>query len=868
MHTTTKLRLKLFLGCLFILVVSQAFNGALSLTSLEKLYTRSLVSSFEAVGNDFLLKLQAAVRYGKPLDKFFGIEKALDKAHNDLPELSNVIIALPEGRVVQSQLQEHLDKNLAELLRATLPPGDADDTASHVIQTEKQRHLLFVLQSPEGGAGGYVVFTFPELLIRERVMDVLQQNLAVLGLVTAAAALLLLLGLWFFVGFKGGVQKKRLYAILLICVGGAQLAYSFYNITLFHDRYVEMTSLKTEKLTRLVRKDVEFLLDKGLSIDRLVKIEDRFMDIITKTPEVAYIEILNSQGTTLNLATKQGPVPSEQAPQHPLAGLPQEESFYDIVLPLYQSTDMGLVHKAGLLHVGLDRQIIRAKVREIFLDSLTVTLISLLFVVELLIFFTLSLRRSLAGEDIARKTDPKVALERGRKGVGQGMAPNAADPDAADPDAADPNVAAPDLPERPDRPPRLDCPPPTGQPAAKECADAYMLGRPAAFAFLFMWALPTSFIPLYMKTMYEPMLGLSKDVVLGLPISVEMLCAMIAALISGAVSDRKGWHLPFITGAVFCAGGALLAASAMDGRAFILARAVTGLGYGLSWMAIQSFIFQYSAPDTRARGIANLVAGIVSGQICGTAVGAMLAERLGYAPVFIGSALLAVLPVAFVLLFMRPYLHKPVDIVQRERVRLADVVSLVFNRNYFAILFFSLVPFALCQVGLLLYAAPIYLNEMGVNQSNIGRVLMIYGLSVIYVAPWISRFVDRSSNKKMFIVLGGVIGAAGLMSLYFYSGFLAVMLAVFLMGLSGSLVGSSQSAFALKLAVIQRVGVGKAMSVQRAADKLGQMLGPLVVGAFIASVGIGNGIAIVGVVFFVATLVFLLVASEEKASRH
>lgn len=826
-RTSTLLRLKLLFGSLLILVAAQAFIGGLSLTSLEKLYTRSLVSSFESLGTDFLLKLEAAVRFGKSLDNFFGIDKAMQGVRQNLPELSNIMVALPDGTVVQSMEPHDKGLNLAariEFDTAASPKPDSAGNERTVVRTKGERHLVFRLNDKKGELAGHVVFSFPENLIQQRVKQVLLENIKALVLVTSCAALLLLLGLRFFVGLEGGLQKKRLYVVLLLAVGGAQLAYAFYNINMFRERYVEMTTSKAEKLTSLVREDIEFLLNKGLKVTRLVKIEDRFMEIIRLTPEVDYIEILTPDNHVLNRATRQGARPTKELREQALMMDGDPEGLYDISLPLIRTTDTKQTQKAGAIHVRLDKEVIQAKVREILLDSLTVTLISLLFVVELLLFFMLSLRR---------------ALNAGMAGVSPPRNSPALNREQALQETARQN----------------------------EAEFAYMLGRPAAFAFVFMWALPASFIPLYMQTLYQPMFGLSKDVILGLPISLEMLCALVAALISGMVTDHKGWHWPFLLGAVICAAGALLSASANDGMAFILSRGVTGLGYGLSWMAIQGYIFQFSTPTTRARGIANLVAGIVSGQICGTAVGAMLAERLGYPPVFVGGALLAVLPLAFALLFMRPYMHRGEVVPNKQKLHLKDVTSLLFNRNYFAILFFSLIPFALCQVGLLFYAAPIYLNELGISQSNIGRVLMIYGLSVIYVAPWISRFVDHSHHKKRFIILGGVVGAVGLMSLYFYSGFLAVMFAVFLMGLSGSLVGSSQSAFALKLSVIQKVGVGKAMSVQRAADKLGQMLGPLVLGAMIASVGIGNGVAIVGLIFFIATLIFLLITSEDASPQ-
>ena len=50
----------------------------------------------------------------------------------------------------------------------------------------------------------------------------------------------------------------------------------------------------------------------------------------------------------------------------------------------------------------------------------------------------------------------------------------------------------------------------------------------------------------------------------------------------------------------------------------------------------------------------------------------------------------------------------------------------------------------------------------------------------------ISRFVDRSEIKKLYVSLGGIIGGLGLTLLYFESGLLAVMFAIFILGLASS----------------------------------------------------------------------------------
>lgn len=88
-------------------------------------------------------------------------------------------------------------------------------------------------------------------------------------------------------------------------------------------------------------------------------------------------------------------------------------------------------------------------------------------------------------------------------------------------------------------------------------AHAYKAMRPAIFLFLFGIDLCMSFLPLHMGTLYEPIFGLSKDLVMGLPISVEFLCVGIALFWSGVWLDRRGWQEPFLCGVLFAAAGGL-----------------------------------------------------------------------------------------------------------------------------------------------------------------------------------------------------------------------------------------------------------------------------------------------------------------------
>ena len=62
------------------------------------------------------------------------------------------------------------------------------------------------------------------------------------------------------------------------------------------------------------------------------------------------------------------------------------------------------------------------------------------------------------------------------------------------------------------------------------------------------------------------------------------------------------------------------------------------------------------------------------------------------------------------------------------------------------------------------------------------------------------------------------------------------------------------------------VGVGEAMGTYRALERLGQVFGPLALGAAITMAGIERGIALVGALFIVFTFFFVIGAKTEKAA--
>ncbi|MGB5617279.1 MAG: MFS transporter, partial [Desulfobacterales bacterium] len=398
----------------------------------------------------------------------------------------------------------------------------------------------------------------------------------------------------------------------------------------------------------------------------------------------------------------------------------------------------------------------------------------------------------------------------------------------------------------------------------------YSIIRPAAFLFLFGIDISISFLPLHMETLYEPFMGLSKEVIMGLPISTEFFCVGIAILFSGVWLDRRGWHQPFITGLFLAGVGVLYSWLAPNALQFILSRAVVGLGYGLALMASQGFVIANSDDNSKASGLAHLFAGIYCGSLCGGAAGALIAERIGYEMVFLIGAVVLFAVILYTVVFMRNTIKKPQAEARTSiapSVRVGSIWRFLTNRKIVSLMIFSSLPASIAVIGFMNYFSPIYLNRAGESQSTIGRVMMIYGICLIYVGPFISKYVDAAKDKRLFIFCGCLLGSAAFLVFNIIEGLLAAAVAILLLGLSSSLVLPAQSAYALKIKVTNELGCGKAIGIFRASSRIGQVAGPVIFGWLIMAANIERGMTYFGCAYFLTALLFFLLTRSSQTSE-
>ncbi len=789
---TRKIRLATLLASLFVLVIVLVFNTWLTMTALKKNYVTSLVGSYSVAGGECRRKIEYAVRYGKPLENFYGMKELLQEVNHDATDLTDVRVVLPDGKILYDLKGKTEGVLSGKILKELdLRPGL---NTSIVVRHGGNYALFLPIQDRQDNCIGLLNLVFDESLVDARVNVFWQQTIRDMLLVALAASTLLGVLLFTVPIIKptGAIRNKLIFTILLSVLGVAQLYYGFTNITMFKNIYLEIVQKNTQLSGRIIQKDINLIVNKGVSYTEMAGVEAWFDSIMRMMKETGSISIHDAGGRTLHSslsadAGNAGPAPPPD---------------YIYRLPLNRS----LNNEEGVLQIVLSKSFIESKIRDLQFDVLTILVTSFFFAIELIIFllFLLTMQVQKAGLH-AVPVDENLSIR---------------------------------------------------------------VIRPLTFLFFIAFDMSISFIPLYMKKLYEPLFGLPKDIVLGLPISAEMICIALSSYLAGLLIDRKGWRLPFFSGLSVVACGVLLSALAQNALLFIIARAIIGTGYGLTLVSMEGYLLSGQSKDSRLAGFSQLYAGLYAGKLCAAALGAMLAERLGYVTVFFIQITMLSVPLLFALCFAKDHAPQAAEAAPANSTERGALGRFLSNRRIVTFFLLITLPSMVCTVGFLCYFFPLFSNGLGVSTSNTGRAFMIYGVCFILLGPALGRFIARRGNALPYVYLAGSTGVVAMFIFFWKGSFVAALCAIFLLGLSDTINSVAQTGYFLNLDATHALGEGKGLGLLRLTRKIGEALGPIIFGG-VLMLGTRAGIGVIGAVYFLLLALFFVVTwfHQSKGSE-
>ena len=768
---------------LALIVIVLGFSGWLNIVSFKKNYVNSLVASYAVAGGETKRKIEYAVKYGKPLANFYGMQELLTEAASYSSDIENVQIILPDGQILyalgEGGTGNFISPQMAKKVdfQVDLPKYDY----IYVLQDGKY-HVFIPIRDRQNNWIASLDMVFNESLVNGEVEGYIGPISKVMLLIGLVASCLLIALLWCIpiLDSTGKIRQKRLLAIFICVLGAAQLAYAAANTNSFKVAYLDIAQKNTMLSATIIKKDITRVVELGVPYKRLAGMEEWLQRIISSVPEIESVYVKDLEGRIIHSAPMGKGSP------------PAEQSLFQYSVPL--AADSTGVQ--GKLQIVLSEGYIGDKIRDILLDALTVSLISFFFMVEFLLFILLFVKG-------------KVATSTGQE---------------------------------------------------EETVRGNMI-RPLAFLFFVATDMSISFIPMQMKSLYEPLLGLSQQALIALPISMEMLCASLTAISTGFIIDKKGWRLPFFIGLAFLFMGVLLSGLAWSGLVFILARGLVGTGFGFAWMAMRGYVAANPTSGAKAKGFAQMNAGIYAGNICACAFGAMLAERVGYSGVFF----IALVVVGLVAIFAAFLVKDPAPLSVRElpREKMTNKVwgNFFSDAGVLGLFLLITIPSALCLTGFLNYFFPIYSNQLNLSPANIGRAFMIYGICIVYLGPFFGKIIAQSQNIRTLIVSGSCIGVTALLLFAWQGGIVAAIVAIVLFGIADSIGFIAQNTFLLSLSATKKFGDGKALGFFSMTKKLGQMLGPII---FAWAIGFGGveGLGWIGIAYL-GTVIFFFLGTRQ-----
>lgn len=616
---------------------------------------------------------------------------------------------------------------------------------------------------------------------------------------------------------SGHIAGARLLPVAALIMAIAIYVLGNISLVLYNAALEPELGIRSQLVGAYVRENVELALDAGVPLPRIAGATTYLESVLSSFPEVRSVQIRQTDGT-------------------PVVGRARglDGDYVDIGHDEEVATDFRSAILSGNAVVGeilveVDRAFLREQFTDVFLDIAVVVLVILLFTFEIV--------RSAV---LLQVTKPLrhirwLAMEQASGRFGHRFTTSAADALGRLSNRLSDHAI--DLHERAGRIAtvsdaalrnRLDAfrtryGIDARAPATLRIADRGDIRMPL-FLFATGEELSKPFLPLLVRNAALDSGWPLPDLIVSLPIVVYLLALMAFSSFAGRLASRFAPTTIFLVALAPVALSNIGLSFATSPLEFIAWRAVAGMGYALATIACQDYALRAAGGRGRAGAMSGFVATVIGGTFCGTAVGGILADRVGTGPTFIfGAMLVAAAAIVATRMMVGGSAPRPAPAIRHRGPK----VPLFRNARFLALLFGIAIPMNVLMAAFLWYTVPLALDELGARPADIGRALMSYYLLTIFVAPWTARFVETWSLTAAIAGLGGLISGTGLLLVSQWYGFWTIVAAIAVAGVGHGMIRATIVSVAVESAEGGPDGPGAAsnLSALRTLERAGSIVG-------------------------------------------
>ncbi len=312
---------------------------------------------------------------------------------------------------------------------------------------------------------------------------------------------------------------------------------------------------------------------------------------------------------------------------------------------------------------------------------------------------------------------------------------------------------------------------------------------------------------------------------------------------AGGVAQRIGARPLMYFGLLLAGAGIAAIALTPNFWAIAIARSVSGIGQGMLFIGIQSYLLSVASPERKTQAAAVIVYGFQGGMISGMAVGSLLVTSLGPQGIFLLSSIVAVVSAAYCLAIVPKINVAEGQIGSRNRDLIRGLGEAIRSVQFLNTMLTVGVPAKAVLTGIIVFALPLLLTQSNFAQADIGQMIMIYAISVVIASHFIAPRVDRLGSARMVLFQGTLISALGLGLVAYggtltmayaasthFGGTIILMTGIAIVGIAHGFINAPVVTFIADSHLAAKIGASTATATYRFAERAGHIMGPVIMG--------------------------------------
>ncbi len=389
------------------------------------------------------------------------------------------------------------------------------------------------------------------------------------------------------------------------------------------------------------------------------------------------------------------------------------------------------------------------------------------------------------------------------------------------------------------------------------------------FFFVIAEELSKPFLPLYIQSMAGADFWINEAIIISLPLIAYLISLVLLSSVAGMVTARFPARWVFLTALVPVAishVGLSLSQSVVE---IVFWRGIAGAGYALATIACQDYALRAVQIGHRARATSGFVAVIVGGTLCGTAIGGVLADRIGQSNVFLVGAALICIAGVIAIPMLAGERRAPFQ-AGGSPIAGSGLWSALGNIRLVTLLVGIAIPANVLIAAFLWYLVPLMLSEAGSAPADIGRALMLYYLAIVLLGPRVAGIVNRLIGASTLAVIGGLVSGLALVVMNYWQGYWPVTFAIVLAGIGHAMVRVPQVEVALHIADTGHHDMGPSamLDALRTFERVGCILGLLLTALIVSEFGYANTAAFIGYCVVFGAVIFAVASRLDRWKRR